>query len=190
MAAERVDLFYEEASKHSGNVAKSTSECLRLCKWLQKHQNEIVPAAQQNRLIQLVDLHKKQSSPEAMLELVQTYLALPEGKLTTAKGKQKCLKLLDELSPSSATSSSSSSSVASSSPTRYLVIDIDVDKNLLTLALLTNPDEIVENASCCDPSLLAAIKDKFASSQEGGDVDEEDVVVFYNARDGVFAFSA
>ena len=161
MASDRIDKFSEDAATGKG----LSKECDRLAAWLQKHQSEIVPAAQQVKLMQLLDLHTKSGKeqyPDSLGNLVSTLLALPEGKLVSAKSKQKCLRLLESLAPSSSKPSSPSSHQHLS---KYTVLDCDVSAGEVTVCEEGNEDVVLEHVRC-PPGLLSSLLPAF----EQGDV--------------------
>ena len=63
---------------------------------MHKHQSDSVTDASKQRLVDILSDSTKVLNEDAS-ELLQTYLALPEGKLTTSKGKARALKWLESL---------------------------------------------------------------------------------------------
>ena len=162
MASDRIDKFSEDAATGKG----LSKECDRLAAWLQKHQSEIVPAAQQAKLMQLLDLHTKSGKeqyPDSLGNLVSTLLALPEGKLISAKSKQRCLRLLESLAPSS--SKPPSPSGGQQRLSKYTVLDCDVSAGEVTVCEEGNEDVVLEHVRC-PPDLLSSLLPAF----EQGDV--------------------
>jgi len=108
-STERVDKFSQDAEnmlekpeRFSGT--KVQSEIARLQKWLQKHQDEPLPDGHKEKLLSTVQRYYKfacsnasEESRNAVLNLVDDLLKLPEGKLVTGKAKKQALKWLDTL---------------------------------------------------------------------------------------------
>jgi hypothetical protein len=160
--SERVDKFLSD-SLQCRTPAQLQKEAERLSVWLQKHQAEIVPPGQQAKLIQVLDVHTKSGRlgyADALLNLVETFLALPEGKLVSAKSKQKCLKLLDSLSEGGGPKPS-----ASPVAKLFTLLDIDRDSSKVTVQN-DDTEEILEEVEC-DVGLLQRISSLF----------EEDVTI-------------
>jgi len=143
MSAERIDKFLDDATKcRTGQQLQKEAE--RLGVWLQKHQAEIVPPGQQAKLMQVLDIHTRNGRvgyPDALLELISTFLALPEGKLIQAKSKQKCLRLLDSLAEGG--------QVPSKSSDRKLFTLLDIDTACSRVTVQDNEtEELVEGVEC------------------------------------------
>ena len=108
-STERVDKFLGDAENMLGNPerfsgAKVQSEIARLQKWLQKHQDESLPDGHKEKLLSAVQRYYKfacsstsDESRNAVHNLVDDLLKLPEGKLVTGKAKKQALKWLDTL---------------------------------------------------------------------------------------------
>lgn len=158
MAAERIEKFLSDIS-FTSPWAFARKECDKLQIWLQKHQNEIVPSASQTKLMQLLDLHLKLGKyhyADVLNNLIQTALALPEGKLITTKNKQKCLKMLHDISEKS---TSNLSIEISSNISKLFILDIDSDLMCITL-MNEDSGEILEGVEI-KKSLLAKVQTLF-----------------------------
>jgi hypothetical protein len=107
-AAERVDLFHDDGLKlltgEGMNIKRILSEINKLRRWIQKHQNEVIPDGSKTKLLSTLQLYYKLT--ERLFEeeyvsqveaLVDDYLKLPEGKLTSSRSKQVCLNWLEAL---------------------------------------------------------------------------------------------
>lgn len=150
-ASERIDKFYADCFALPKSRGK---ECEKISIWLQKHQSEIVPSGQQTKLVQLVDQHfrsGREDYPDKLLNLIQTMLSLPEGKLITAKSKQKILKFLEALAPSKPVGISSATTVST-----YSVIDIDESSGSIVVVDDSDDTIILENVNC-NPDLLNSL---------------------------------
>lgn len=149
--AERVDKWHVdgEALVTTGKHSSLAKECERLAAWLQKHQGEIVPQAQQVKLMQLADLHFKHGAKEYdgnLGNLLSTLLSLPEGKLISAKSKHKVLKMLDGLSGKKTDPASGESTTK---PKLLAILDVDAAEGEVTLDV---DGEVMEKIKC--PPLL------------------------------------
>ena len=150
MASDRIDKFCADAeaalSKPAASALVLGKECARLAVWLQKHQDEPVPSAQQGKLMSLLDLHVKNGREvynEAVQSLVSTMLSLPEGKLITAKSKQKCLKILDSL----AVGGGKQSALQEMKAKRFAVFDFDETLCQATVVEEDDESNVIEHVS-------------------------------------------
>jgi len=148
MASDRVDKFCldAEAALLKPAVHVLAKECTRLAVWLQKHQDEPIPSAQQGKLMSMLDLHVKNgrdSYSVGVHTLVSTMLSLPEGKLITAKSKQKCLRILDSL----AVVGGKKPAVQEKTAKRFVVYE--VDETLCKAVVVEEDDEsnVIEHVS-------------------------------------------
>ena len=90
-----------------------STECERICTWLQKHQDENLPDGHKDKVVQIIQKYRGlyklcAASPmlcppeglaavrEKVASIMEVYLMLPEGKLTTGKQKKNVLKWLGE----------------------------------------------------------------------------------------------
>jgi len=160
-SSERIDKFLLDATQ-CRSPAQLQKEAERLSVWLQKHQAEIVPPGQQAKLIQVLDVHTKNGRvgyADALLNLVSTFLALPEGKLVSAKSKQKCLKLLDSLSEGGGGGGGPKPSSASPAAKLFTLLDIDIVSSQVTVQS-DETEEVFEGVEC-DADLLHRISSLF-----------------------------
>ena len=120
--SERVERFSEDSIKilhqTSFKPQKITIEISKLQKWLQKHQDESLPAGHKDKLLQCIqsyhvftlklaetNIREKGvisdltvSVADRVLELVEDLCKLPEGKLVAGKSsKSKALRWIDQL---------------------------------------------------------------------------------------------
>ena len=96
MASSRVDDYSLKLESLKRNPKKYAAEIKKLTLWMHKHQSDSVTDASKQRLVDILSDSTKVLNEDAS-ELLQTYLALPEGKLTTSKGKARALKWLESL---------------------------------------------------------------------------------------------
>ena len=89
MASARVDDFASKLESLKGST-KYASELKKLTLWMQKHQSETLTDSAKQKLVAILGESKDP-------ELLSCYLALPEGKLTTSKGKNRALKWYEGL---------------------------------------------------------------------------------------------
>ncbi len=89
MASARIDAFASKLESLRGST-KYTSELKKLTLWMQKHQSETLTDGAKQKLVAILGESKDP-------ELLSCYLALPEGKLTTSKGKNRALKWYEGL---------------------------------------------------------------------------------------------
>lgn len=190
MAAERIDLFHSDCVKlttGSGfNDKRINSECQRLSKWLQKHQEETVTDGAKTKLVSVVQEYYKiglreVSVRDAVYALVDDYLKLPEGKLVTSKAKQSCLRWLDALNGAN----NAGDGVSASTTTKYMVADIDEHGKLLLMSPNPNSEEFIEDYEVRNSDTGRKIKICF---EECGyvsvEVDESNEIVAAFKEDG------
>lgn len=201
-ASERIDKFFEDFSE-AGNVLKAFSHIKKLIPWLQKHQDEVATASAKSRLIELVgkavtSLSLAPGSSEhadIVIKLLEMYCALPEGKLVSSKGKSQALKWLNAIDSSAAakTANSCASSIdemqLGHSKKAYLVLDVDVAANSMTLESTDrvrkgrgeseNEDsrDILEGVHVADAVLLKAIADAFEAYLNNENYPQPEVVM-------------
>eukprot|EP00667_Euglena_gracilis_P023742 EG_transcript_26966 len=140
------------------------AEVQRLCKWLQKHQDEAVPDKAKGQLLAVVQKYYQAAQSlgttaltDSVTSLVEDLLKLPEGKLVTSKSKQQALKWLSTLAPAA-------NPVPGASPVeageRWMVGDIG-DDGLLQLVPDGDGDEVIDGAAVATLELLAAVRRRF-----------------------------
>jgi hypothetical protein len=96
MASSRLDNYSLKLETLKGNRAKYATEIKKLTLWMHRHQNEALTDASKQRLVTILADSTQVLEGEAA-DLLQMYLSLPEGKLTTSKGKTRALKWLGSL---------------------------------------------------------------------------------------------
>lgn len=148
--AERVDKWHvdAEALVTTGKQSGLAKECDRLSAWLQKHQGEIVPQAQQVKLMQLADLHFKHGANKYdgnLGNLLSTLLSMPEGKLVSAKSKAKLLKMLDGISDKKKTGPVFGESTNVTKPKLFAILDVEAAKREVVVDV---DGEVVEKVKC------------------------------------------
>ena len=82
--------------------AKITTEIAKLRTWLVKHQDEAVPDGSKGKIIAVLEKYNRAAGYMAEIRgavscLFQDYLALPEGKLLTSKGKDRVKAWLENM---------------------------------------------------------------------------------------------
>eukprot|EP00443_Scrippsiella_acuminata_P100755 CAMPEP_0115752324 /NCGR_PEP_ID=MMETSP0272-20121206/95730_1 /TAXON_ID=71861 /ORGANISM="Scrippsiella trochoidea, Strain CCMP3099" /LENGTH=104 /DNA_ID=CAMNT_0003197565 /DNA_START=10 /DNA_END=324 /DNA_ORIENTATION=+ len=104
MAAERVEKFHADASALVSSkplkAEKVKAEITRFRTWLQKHQDESLPAGAQGKLVDVVQMYYKIVAAggldgdmlhDSVLGVAEDLMKLPEGKLVTIKAKKTVL---------------------------------------------------------------------------------------------------
>lgn len=205
-AGERIDLFHEDCLKLSTgeglNLKRISSEIMKLRKWLQKHQNETLPENSKGKLMSVLQVYYKLR--ERLMEvdyinilegLIDDYLKLPEGKLTTSKSKHICLNWLDELKRIETNEEMKESGIVivdREQIKRYIVADINDDHTLVLMSPDPNSDEMMENARIKEEiteELLTHIRNTdsnctiYVNVQISSRGDEEGVIVSYELAD-------
>jgi hypothetical protein len=172
-AAERIDKFFEDASRFtaSKNAAKITSEAKKLAVWLQKHQSESIPEGSKAKLMSTVEVYYRYGKmvPEladAARNLIDDLLKLPEGKLVSAKGKNKALRWLGSSSavgPESSEDCDNADGETSDSPRRWIVAEIVSEKKrqLTLMDADGGLGDLLENVIVGDVALFNKIKAQF-----------------------------
>merc|ERR1719367_1578474 len=108
---ENVDAFLAQAEKLTEGPpsAKLFTEIAKLRKWLYKHQDEVLPDGHKGRLVNVLQRYFKyateheaakddEKARQAVLELLEDMLKLPEGKLVAGMStKGKLIKWCDVL---------------------------------------------------------------------------------------------
>jgi hypothetical protein len=154
MSSERIEKFQTDCEYllRIKNIPKIVVEIRKLCTWIQKHQNGIVPDSHKQILLSIIEsyvqlLLKEQNNLliDIIINLVDDYLKLPEGKLVNSKGKKKALKWLEILAGIQNNSDTENLNVQS--PIRYLVIDMDQESKKLTVVNEKDQDIILDNIS-------------------------------------------
>lgn len=80
---------------------KIIAEINKLTTWLQKHQNEMLPDSSKSKLFQCIEIYYRKIHPsavDAVVDMLNCFLQLPEGRLVTAKDKKKALQWVQSLS--------------------------------------------------------------------------------------------
>jgi hypothetical protein len=156
-AEERIELFHEDSLKlttgEGMNIKRILSEINKLKRWIQKHQNELIPDHSKTRLMSVLQLYYKLTEKVTEEEyvnqveaLIDDYLKLPEGKLTTSKSKQVCLNWLEALHRIEYVQESVS--VVSPQMIRYIIADAnEEDQTFLLMSPDPNSEDFLENAT-------------------------------------------
>ena len=170
--SDRIEIFFNDQVEllKSNNTQKIKSEVHKFTKYLFKHQNDVVEASIQTKLLIVVEKYAKYCSTvdqhavkDAVEELIGLILALPEGKLISSKSKKKALSWYDSLC--------TEANVAqfATKIDKFGVIDVNIDDKTLVLLSETDTDHCLEHVKCESTSLFDEICTKFN--------DEENVIV-------------
>ena len=172
MASDRVDKFWDDSLTvlSSKNNAKITSEISKLRTWLQKHQTETIPDGSKTKLLNIIEKYylsmglpgANESLSDLISGLIADLLALPEGKLVSAKGKSRLLKWLQSSTAIGSNDKQTANvSSAASGISYWIVADISDETGELTLMKTdVDSDEILENIKV-DNAMLSEIKQRF-----------------------------
>ena len=177
-ANDRVDLFLDTQTTLTNsinNIKKVTTEINKLCQWIQKHQNELLTDTCKGKLLFIIEkyyLYNKNSNSnnndddskrklvEVIEKLLSDFLALPEGKLCSSKGKQKVMNwqcsMMETTSSSSSSNSNRGNSNSSNNIERWIICD--VNGNLISLMKSqSESDELIEDVCVTNIDILTKI---------------------------------
>eukprot|EP00668_Euglena_longa_P014670 GGOE01018671.1.p1 GENE.GGOE01018671.1~~GGOE01018671.1.p1 ORF type:complete len:193 (-),score=50.60 GGOE01018671.1:259-837(-) len=167
--ADRIEKFREDCDKlvADRNAARMAAEVQRLCKWMQKHQDEAVPDKAKGQLLAVIQKYYQTAQSlaapaltDSVTGLIEDLLKLPEGKLVTSKSKQQALKWLATLAPATGSASGASPSAAVEAGERWVVGDIS-DAGAFQLVPDGDGDEVIEGATAATTDLLAEVRRRF-----------------------------
>jgi hypothetical protein len=144
--ADRIDKYRTDCARFAAlppvSAQKVRSELSSLNKWIVKHQQETVPDGDKAKLLATLQFYYKLVTgpdfgdvKEAVFQLLDDFLKLPEGKLVTAKGKQGVLRWQEVLATGGEAGAGTGVGVATS---RYGVADISSGGVLSLMDLSTN----------------------------------------------------
>ena len=179
-ANDRIEKYYNDIEdlKKSENTVKLLSEIRKLKVYIFKHQNDVLSEGAKSRLVQCIsDLYSfaytdKSSTTdsrgedlrEIVMELLADYCALPEGKLTTGKGKSKFLKYINQSGGAGSTSGGSNMNNNSNDLERFQVIDVDNDSGLVTVTC--EKGNILEGLLACNNDVTKTLKELWANGDD------------------------
>ena len=179
---ERIDKFVVDITrwsvKNAANDEKLRGEVERLTKWLEKHQNEMIPDGHKNKLLSLVDLvyryiptSQDERIQESKRSLCSCYLMMPEGKLVNAKSKKKVMKWLDTLNVDTGAAIGSVFSCVNNSGNGdqsgvWLVADITEERKLTLMKEDVHSSDVLEDIDIDNEEMLVEIERRFDS--DGG----------------------
>ena len=181
--ADRINKFYVDLENLllAKKIDKYVKEVNKLRVWMQKHQDESIPTSYKARLVEILGKVRgvlTKSDTTSMVALLEMYCALPEGKLTTTKGKSLAVKWIesdglpidDKISP-----------MSMERQNIYRVIDASIEGGDDSPVLFTL--ESVHDSSICLEQIIAShdelgrsILDKFnsyISDDNAGDIGVE-----------------
>ncbi len=168
--SDRIELFFNDQVEllKSNNIQRIKSEVQKFTKYLFKHQNDVIEANTQTKLLIVVEKYVKyclsvNAVKDAVEELIGLILALPEGKLISSKSKKKALSWYDSIC------TDSNVAQVATKIDKFSVIDVNVDDKTLVLLSETDTDQCLEHVKCESPSLFDQICTKFN--------DEENIIV-------------
>lgn len=191
MAEARIERYFADSDnmlKRQGNAAATKAllgELKKLTVFLQKNQGEkVTPGAQTKLLMTVERYYHFASSPsckdddviEASLAMITDLLCLPEGRLVSAKAKQKAIswqRNLTAIATDTKYSAGTGSIDAASATSVWTVIDVTCDCNcednpdssaLIRFTLMDGNDDIIENIKAINTELALKIKGAFESS--------------------------
>mmetsp|Transcript_105582 Transcript_105582/g.265898 ORF Transcript_105582/g.265898 Transcript_105582/m.265898 type:complete len:199 (-) Transcript_105582:57-653(-) len=178
MAAERVEKFHADASALVSSkplkAEKVKAEITRFRTWLQKHQDESLPAGAQGKLVDVVQMYYKIVAAggldgdmlhDSVLGVAEDLMKLPEGKLVTIKAKKTALKWCDALSAGGDKTSGEAPVEVAVSVMLVVDISIEAKKAKVTLMDESNP-ETMEELEISDRGLASSVRACFDEGQE------------------------
>ena len=189
MATERIEKFSNDLEEIQLRKDKYQKEVLKLSKWMFKHQDENIPSTAKSRLIELMGKTKatlcsNEEEISVVITLLEMYCALPEGKLTTSKGKQKAVKWLEEFGRKTTVSTAGIDEALANEVLKiYIVMDLEESYALLESEIDVNGEpEILENVPV-QKEILEELTTKFNKAFE----DETCGQVRVFIQDGIIA---
>jgi hypothetical protein len=187
MSGARVLLFETDArallSPADGKEVKEARvvpELNRLKTWMQKHQDDVLTASEQQKLSTLIRTYYgfacDRNSIDLMdrtIGLLDDYLKYPEGKLVSGKLKQQILKIHQAAQGSTNVKPSGAESTVGPAADEELWMVVEVDENTQQLSLVRGCEEM--------PTVSAASEDLFQKAKTLSDNGEEFEVLVVRA---------